>query len=272
MKALNIAELQNNKLTGANICFTLKQASFALIFSVAPGTAVNALHLSPGGGDDFESANYIFENCNLTHVVSEPAQVFGNGVGIDESGSPETCMTGNGSDDTRSADIKMQDPETSESTLEAPAYIEYLAEPVNTGWVLVMDNDALVSSSRDEDYTGGVSVGLGGNRVTKYRFSLNPALTWVNKKLHLDGGRQPATLDHMMRFGLALFTPDLGSTGGPRVGDRPFANLLFLENAQIRVDANRNRAYQTTLTLGILGTDIGEAVQDAIHHSVTTTK
>ena len=257
--------MPSNKLAAANICFNLKQASFALIFLFAPGTALHAVIIAPGGDDDSQPEQCVSEIRDQSRDVSEPVHFCGNGVDIDKSESLQARVTANECHDSRSMDISSQEAESSQPAPEALGSFEYPAEPFNTGWAIVLDNDAWVSSSRDEDYTGGVSVGLGGNRVTKYRFSLNPALTWVNKKLHLDGGRQPATLDHMMRFGLALFTPDLGSTGGPKAGDRPFANLLFLENSQIRVDANRNRAYQTTLTLGILGSDVGEAVQDAIH-------
>ena len=160
----------------------------------------------------------------------------------------------------------------SERTHEETAFFEYPAEPYNTGWALVLDNDAVFSSFGDEDYTGGFSVALEGNRAKEYRLSLDRALTWVNEKLHLGGGWHPSTIEHLMQFGLTIFTPDLGSASHADVDDRPFANLLYLENSQFSVDATGNRAYQTTLTVGILGTDAGEIVQDAIHDIGGNTK
>ena len=160
----------------------------------------------------------------------------------------------------------------SEPAHEQTAFLEYPAEPYNTGWALVLDNDAVFSSFGDEDYTGGFSVALEGSRAKQYRLSLDPALTWVNQTLHLGKGRKPSTILHLMQFGLTVFTPDLGSANDTNVDDRPFANLVYLENSQSSVDANRNRAYQTTLTLGVLGSDAGEIVQDAIHDIGGNTK
>ena len=252
--------------------FYLKQASIALIFLVAPGAALHALNIAAEGGDCSKLEVFVFGICKFTQDVSKTAQIFGNGVGIDGSGSPGTCVIVNGFDDTSIIDINLTEPETSESAPKAPVFIEDPAEPFSTGWAIVLDNDALVSGSRDEDYTGGFAVALGGSRITKFRFSLDPALTWINKKLHLDDGRQRTTLDHLMQFGLVLFTPDLDEAGGPKFDERPFANLLFLENSQFRTDASKNRAYQTTLSVGILGSGVGEIVQNAIHHAGGTTK
>ena len=70
-----------------------------------------------------------------------------------------------------------------------------------------------------------------------------------------------------MQFGLMLFTPEIDSTGDIRPGDRPFANLLFMQNAQFWVADSGDRAYQSSLTVGILGSGIGEAVQNAVHRA-----
>ena len=134
--------------------FYLQQASIALIFLAAPGTALHALNIAPGGGDCSKLEVFVFEICNFTQHVSKPAQMFGNGVGIDGSGSPGARVIVNGFDDPSIIDINLNEPETSESAPEAPAFFEDLAEPFSTGWAIVLDNDALVSRSRDEDYTG----------------------------------------------------------------------------------------------------------------------
>ena len=208
--------------------FCLKQASIGLIFLVAPGTALHAQNNAPGSGDYSEVAVFAFGICNLTKDASESVQVFSNGVGIegngfliDESGWLVTSDTGNGFDSSRKSDIHSKESVTEGFAPEEPAFFEDLPEPFNTGWAIVLDNDALVSRSRDEDYTGGIAVALGGSRVTKYRFSLDSTLTWINKKLHLYGGRQRTTLDHLMQFGFVLFTPDIGEQGGPKCRPGP---------------------------------------------------
>ncbi len=103
---------------------------------------------------------------------------------------------------------------------EATSVFMEEAEPLNTRWGLVLDNDALISASRDKDYTGGIAVTLSGRRVANYRVSLNPALTWMNRLLHVDGARRSRKRGHLMQFGLMLFTPEIDSTGDIRPGDR----------------------------------------------------
>lgn len=141
------------------------------------------------------------------------------------------------------------------------------AEPENTRWGLVLDNDALISATRDKDYTGGVAVNLSGKRVANYRVSLNPALNWMNKLLHVDGAGRNRQPGHVMQFGLMLFTPEIDSTGEIRPGDRPFANLLFVSNAQFWINDSGDRAYQSSLTIGILGSGVGEAIQNTVHRA-----
>jgi len=158
-----------------------------------------------------------------------------------------------------------QKPATSRSVGETPFAFAVEPEPFSTGWQIVLDNDALVSHSRDRDYTGGFAVALGGSRVANYRVSLDPALTWINKKLHLDDGWQRVSRDHLMQIGLTLFTPEIDSVNGPAFDDRPFANLLFVENSQYMIDEIFERTFQSTLTVGILGSNAGEAAQDAVH-------
>ena len=71
--------------------------------------------------------------------------------------------------------------------------------------------------------------------------------------------------NHLIQFGLIVFSPDNIAADGPISDDRPFASLAFLENSQFYVDESANRAYQTTHTLGILGSGLGEALQNTIH-------
>lgn len=139
------------------------------------------------------------------------------------------------------------------------------SEPYSTGWGVILDNDAGISSSSDRDYTAGVAVTLGGSRTAEYRFSLDPILSRLNRFANVDRQFPQTSTKHLMQIGLMLFTPELDYTGTPRAGDRPFANLLFIENSQFGIDAGGKRAYQSTLAVGILGTNIGEAIQNGVH-------
>jgi hypothetical protein len=160
-----------------------------------------------------------------------------------------------------------QDPAT---TAEAPVPYAGATEPLRTGWQMVLDNDALVPSSSDRDYTGGLAVSLGGRRAANYPFSLDPILSWINRLTRMDKKLEQISSNHMIQFGLMLFTPKLNAPDGPVAGDRPYANLLFLENTQFRVNQSTDRAYQTTFTAGVLGTKAAQAVQNSIHSLVRT--
>ncbi len=155
--------------------------------------------------------------------------------------------------------------EPATATSEAPVGFTDTTEPYSTGWEIVLDNDALVSTTRDKDYTAGIAVVLGGSRVTNYRFSLDPTLSWINRLTRMDRKLRQTRSNHVMQFGLMLFTPEIDAAGRPVSGDRPFANLLFLENSQFLIDEKADRAYQSSLTVGILGSKVGEVVQNAVH-------
>ncbi len=155
--------------------------------------------------------------------------------------------------------------EPATATSEAPVGFTDTTEPYSTGWEIVLDNDALVSTTRDKDYTAGIAVALGGSRVTNYRFSLDPTLSWINRLTRMDRKLGQTASNHVMQFGLMLFTPEIDAEDRPVPGDRPFANLLFLENSQFLIDEKADRAYQSSLTVGILGSKVGEVVQNAVH-------
>ena len=61
------------------------------------------------------------------------------------------------------------------------------------GWALVVDNDLLASEGRDRDYSGGIAVSLHGQKAATLPFSLDPALSWLNRKLDFDGRLEPIT-------------------------------------------------------------------------------
>jgi len=44
-------------------------------------------------------------------------------------------------------------------------------EPLNTGWALYVDNDLIVNTDNDKDYTGGIALTLSGARAKQYFWS-----------------------------------------------------------------------------------------------------
>ena len=140
-------------------------------------------------------------------------------------------------------------------------------EARNSGWSVAFDNDVLARPDSDQDYTGGFSVELNGRRATEYPLSVNRALEWINGRFDRQGRREALPTSHAIQLGVLLFTPDDFRKTRTRAGDRPFANLVFFGNSQFTLDARAGRAYQTTLTVGILGSGIGELLQSTVHRA-----
>lgn len=141
-------------------------------------------------------------------------------------------------------------------------------EPTDTGWSFNIDNDAFSTRSGDRDYTGGFSVTLHGRRARHATLSLDPALGWLNRRLPLpEPARAPAPADreHALQFGIMVFTPDDITAGAPMRHDRPYASLAYLGNTRYALRPDRRVAYQSTLTVGVLGLAAVEWIHKRIH-------
>lgn len=141
-------------------------------------------------------------------------------------------------------------------------------EPYDTGWQIYFDNDISFNDEKDRNYTGGLALTLTGKRAADYWFSLDP---WLNSLDRLSGFGRNQTGDngihrHAIEFGLTIFTPDDLAESDPIENDHPYANMLFISNSQSRVYPSRGLLFQSTLLLGVLGTDVGEEVQKAMHN------
>lgn len=147
-------------------------------------------------------------------------------------------------------------------------------EPHNSGWSIQIDNDSFNGSSNDHDYTGGIAVSLFGSRVEDFAITINPILNWLDRysSIHQteDGKRLPGSV--AMQFGLIAFTPDQLDAPTALLGDRPYANLVFLTNSRFSVDVIRSVAYQSHLTVGALGTPAVEWLQNGIHEMFDSTQ
>lgn len=140
-------------------------------------------------------------------------------------------------------------------------------EPRNAGWTLHLDNDGLLATGRDQQYTGGLSLELAGARAAEYPWSLDPILGFADR---LSGfGRLSDGVEHTRRHsffvGLAVFTPEDIDDPEPIDDDHPYGNLLTLGNIRQTVDRENGVRYKSSFNIGLLGTNAGEAVQDFAH-------
>lgn len=144
-------------------------------------------------------------------------------------------------------------------------------EQEDTGWALIIDNDAfLLGSTRDRDYTGGMAFTMSGRGVLDNWLSLDSGLgviddlLGVSDELAVAQGRQI----HALQAGLLVFTPgDIGHTK-PIIDDRPFANLLYVSSSRQVISPDGQYVTESDLSVGILGTRLGENMQRAIHRVI----
>jgi hypothetical protein len=141
------------------------------------------------------------------------------------------------------------------------------SEAYNTGWEFYFDNDVFLGSTKDRNYTGGIALTLAGRRAAEYPFSLDGLLKGIER---LGGHDRLSSAPghfhrHAIEFGLTLFTPNDITAQEPIHDDHPYANLLFVANSRISVMPEQGRMVQSSLLLGLLGSSVGEQVQNQIH-------
>lgn len=139
-------------------------------------------------------------------------------------------------------------------------------EKINAGWTLHLDNDLLVPGKRDQDYTGGLGVTFAGRQAQERWWSLDPVVEWLDNALQFGVSSDADSYKlHAQQIGLIVFSPtDIGDAD-INYEDRPFANLVYVSNSRRYITAADAPVYQSTLTLGLLGTRVGPEVQKGIH-------
>jgi Outer membrane protein LpxR len=143
----------------------------------------------------------------------------------------------------------------------------YAAEPAGVGAGFVLDEHLLTDASRDQDYNGGGEVTLSGRRGGIVGHMLDRALGLADR-----GSCRVAAIptlqgqsDHAFAAGLLVFTPrNLGARAVVR-GDRPYASLFFLSAGRRYVSQDDALAYDTSLTVGVLGLAAAGDVQRVLH-------
>ena len=140
-------------------------------------------------------------------------------------------------------------------------------EKYNSGWRINTDNDLLTGQTTDRDYTGGLALTLSGRRVQEYPVSIDTwraAIDGLISFPHLYDSAETMFF-HSQQYGMALFTPEDISSVAPVYDDRPYGSLFYLSNTEFSVTPDKETAYISMLTIGFLGLDLAEDVQNGLH-------
>jgi len=144
---------------------------------------------------------------------------------------------------------------------------QYGSELTNSGWQINADNDLLTGQSTDRDYTGGLALTLSGRRVQDYLVSIDGWRAGIDDMIKFPQlYRSSAYMSfHSQQYGMTLFTPEDIDSVAPVYDDRPYASLFFLSNTEFTVVPEKNTAYVSILSIGLLGLDLAEDVQRSLH-------
>jgi len=141
------------------------------------------------------------------------------------------------------------------------------SEPTGVGAGLVLDEHLLTDASRDQDYNGGGELTLSGRHAGPPAW-LDRALEFVDLSTCPSGrfaGPGWWTSSHAFAAGLLIFTPRDLTASAPVRGDRPYASEFFLSAGRRYTSPDADVAYDTSLTLGVLGLPAAASVQRALH-------
>lgn len=167
------------------------------------------------------------------------------------------------------AKVWAADPAANSSPGQPKAEESGLVEADDVAVSLTIDEHLFVNPVADKDYNGGGALAFSGARAA-HGLTLDWALGLVDRAAGLNEtslGR-PA---HVLAAGLLIFTPQDLAQPQPVRGDRPYASLFFLGNGRRYVATDRPVAYDTSLTLGVLGLGAAGAVQRGLHRLTGST-
>jgi Uncharacterized protein conserved in bacteria (DUF2219) len=148
------------------------------------------------------------------------------------------------------------------------------SEPVGVGGGLVLNEHLLTNGSRDQDYNGGGELTFSGNRSGPIGRGLDRALGFIDEQT-CPRNRFAAPgwqTGHALAVGLLVFTPRDLSAHEVVYGDRPYASLFFLSAGRRYVSTDTEVAYNSSLTVGMLGLNAASSVQHALHSLTGSTQ
>jgi hypothetical protein len=129
-----------------------------------------------------------------------------------------------------------------------------------------LDEHLLANPFHDMDYNGGGKITFFGARAARGP-SPDHILGLIDRSVRIDlpSAARVERPTHALALGLLVFTPRNLADQEPVSGDRPYASLLFLSSGRRYVPGDRPVAYESSLTLGILGLGAAGSVQRGLH-------
>ncbi len=143
-------------------------------------------------------------------------------------------------------------------------------KPVNTSWAIAFDNDLLAPGHRDRDYTYGMNLTYSGASAVDADISLKTPLAIVDSWLGVDKIASNSHNNYSVETGLYGFTPKELEENTINQTDRPYASLVYLSSSHEQIDLDNNVAWNSTLTVGVLGLSWVGDLQNAAHRETAS--
>jgi hypothetical protein len=129
------------------------------------------------------------------------------------------------------------------------------------GIAIHLDNDLFSGVGRDSDYSWGATATFASaERIAALDRVRSRLASWLPS-----GVQDPARGSSAAQLGILAMTPEDLSASDAQHEDRPYASLVFLTAAELRVFEGVGRARFSGLTVGLLGTGAAELAQRAVH-------
>ena len=144
--------------------------------------------------------------------------------------------------------------------------------PQQKNWALALDNDIFVPGSRDQDYTYGINFTQSGPHIRDAVLSLNTPLQFLDSGLGFPPADEQTEERYIRELGAFGFTPEDITIEAANPNDRPYASLVYLSSAREQIDWVNDLAWKSTLTLGLLGTNLPGNLQNRVHEYTNSTR
>ncbi len=143
---------------------------------------------------------------------------------------------------------------------------------VGRSWVLNIDNDLFVAGGLDRDYTGGISLTIGHPFENAHRRPGQRVLDRLERWSGLAGHQQRVgagePVGRALQFGVLALTPEFSDSALPEPGDRPYASMAYVTESRFRVNDAQTLAYQSSITLALIGSSLAEQLQRKLHSAL----
>jgi hypothetical protein len=148
----------------------------------------------------------------------------------------------------------------------------HLPTPPRRHWTVNADNDLFVGQGTDRGYTGGLSITLSGSQIAETPAPTRLALRWFDRWTRFSGklSRHDSETQpfYALQIGTLAMTPEALEANLPVEGDRPFASMGYITDSHYALSESESVLYQSSFTLGLIGTSIAEQVQKKVHKAL----